>query len=293
MWRHGAITGKLRRDKPQAGVPANGGTAMKRTLIFLTALALMAAPAAAESTRAKQAILVEHPSGRVLLEKSADKEMAPSSLTKLMTLYLAFEALKAGRVTEAATVKISKRAASARGATMNLEPGDSVPFRELVRGAAIASANDAAIAIAEHLGKSEAAFAKSMTEAARDLGLAGSQFANATGQTAKNHRMTAADVAKLSGIILRRHPDRYRVFGELAYRYGGRSYANRNVLLGSYVGADGIKTGMTAAGGYGMAVSAVRDGKRLILVINGLAGEEERAAEARRLLDWGFAQLSR
>ncbi|MBL8665267.1 MAG: D-alanyl-D-alanine carboxypeptidase [Candidatus Odyssella sp.] len=266
---------------------------MLRSLIFLTALALAAAPAAGETTRAKQAILVEHPSGRVLFERAADQEMAPSSMTKLMTLYLAFEALKAGRVSEATTLKIGKRAAAARGATMGLAAGDSVAFRDLVRGAAIASANDAAIAIAEHLGTSEAAFAKTMTAAARELGLAGSRFANATGQTAKNHRMTAGDVAKLAGILLQRHPERYRVFGELAFRYGGRNYANRNRLLGSYVGADGIKTGMTAAGGYGMAASAVRDGKRLILVINGLASEEERAAEARRLLDWGFARLSR
>ena len=266
---------------------------MRRPLLFLAALVLTAAPAAAESTRAKQAVLVEHPSGRVLFEKAADREMAPSSMTKLMTLYLAFEAMKSGRISEAATVTISKRAAAARGATMNLAAGDSVPFRELVRGAAIASANDAAIAIAEHLGKSEAAFARSMTATARDLGLVDSRFANATGQTAKNHRMTAADVAKLAGILLQRHPDRYRVFGELAFRFGGRSYSNRNVLLGSYVGADGIKTGMTAAGGYGMAASAVRDGRRLILVINGLPSEEARADEARRLLDWGFARLAR
>lgn len=266
---------------------------MQRAIAFWTALLLMSAPAAAESTRAKQAILVEYPSGRVLFEKASDKEMAPSSMTKLMTLYLAFEALKAARVSETTTVKISKRAAAARGSTMDLAAGDDVPFGELVRGAAIASANDAAIAIAEHLGKTEAGFAKTMTATARDLGLSDSRFANATGQSAKNHQMTAADIAKLAGIILQRHADRYRVFGELAFRYRGRNYTNRNVLLGTYVGADGIKTGMTAAGGYGLAASAVRDGKRLILVVNGLPSEDARAAEARRLLDWGFARLSR
>ena len=177
---------------------------MQRVFALSAALILTAAPAAAESTRAKQAILVEHPSGRVLLEKAADKAMAPSSMTKLMTLYLAFEALKEGRVGEAAAITISKRAAGARGASMDLSAGDSVPFGELVRGAAIASANDAAVAIAEHLGKSESAFAKTMTATARDLGLAGSRFANATGHTAKDHRMTAADVAKLEGDHLSR-----------------------------------------------------------------------------------------
>lgn len=266
---------------------------MRQALVFLTALILTAAPAAAETTRAKQAILVEHPTGRVLFEKASEKEMAPSSMTKLMTLFLAFEALKEGRVSESASVKISKRAAGARGSTMNLAAGESVAFGDLVRGTAIASANDAAVAIAEHLGKTEAAFARTMTARARDLGLAGSRFANASGHTAKDHRMTAADIAKLSGMLLQRFPDRYGMFAEIAFRFRGQTFANRNPLLGSYVGADGIKTGMTSAGGYGIAASAVRGGKRLILVINGMPSEEARAVEARRLLDWGFARLSR
>jgi len=132
-----------------------------------------------------------------------------------------------------------------------------------------------------------------MTKTAGELGLEGSRFANATGQTAKNHRMTAADVAKLAGIILQKYPERYRIFGEREFKFRGQSHANRNPLLGSFAGADGIKTGQTSAGGYGIAASAVRDGKRLILVINGLPSEEARAAEARRLLEWGFGRLSR
>jgi D-alanyl-D-alanine carboxypeptidase (penicillin-binding protein 5/6) len=262
-------------------------------LSFALALSALVAPAAAESTRARQAILVEHPSGRVLFERAEGKPMAPSSLTKLMTLYLAFEALKEGRVSETTPVKISKRAADARGSSMDLSAGDRVPFGELVRGVAITSANDAAVAIAEHLGKSEAAFARTMTATARDLGLSGSRFANATGHTAKDHRMTAADVAKLAGAILQRYPERYRMFGEIAFRYRNQTHPNRNPLLGSYPGADGVKTGQTSAGGYGIAASAVRDGKRLILVLNGLPSEEARAAEARRLLDWGFSRVSR
>jgi D-alanyl-D-alanine carboxypeptidase (penicillin-binding protein 5/6) len=264
-------------------------------LLLLTAVALLslAHAAAAESTRAKQAILVEHPSGRVLFAKAADKAMAPSSMTKLMTLYLAFEAMKEGRAGEATAVRIGKRAAAMPGSSMNLRAGESVPFGELVRGTAIASANDGAVAIAEHLGKTEAGFARTMTATARELGLAGSRFANASGHTAKDHRMTAADVAKLAGLLLQRFPDRYPMFAEREFRFRGQNYPNRNPLLGAYAGADGVKTGMTKAGGYGMAASAARDGKRLILVINGLPSEEARAAEARRLLDWGFARLSR
>jgi serine-type D-Ala-D-Ala carboxypeptidase (penicillin-binding protein 5/6) len=263
---------------------------MRNAILLLAAAALtaLAAPAAAESARAKQAILVEHPGGRVVFEKASDAPMAPSSMTKLMTLYLAFEALKAGRVSETTQVKISKRAAKARGSTMDLKAGDQVPFGELVRGAAIISANNAAVAIAEHLAKSEGAFAKTMTSTARDLGLKDSRFANATGHTAKDHRMTAADVAKLAGAIIERHPDRYRMFAEREFRFRGQSYPNRNPLLGSFTGADGIKTGQTTAGGYGMAASAQREGKRLILVINGLDSEGARADEAKRLLDWGF-----
>lgn len=265
---------------------------MRRSIFHLAAIAAFwAAPAAAETTRAKQAILVEHPGGRVMFERASNASMAPSSMTKLMTLYLAFDALKAGRVSETTQVKIGKRAAKARGSTMDLKAGDTVPFGELVRGAAIASANDAAVAIAEHLAKSEVAFAKTMTAMARDLGLKDSRFANATGHTAKDHRMTAADVAKLAAAILERHPERYRLFAEREFRFRGQTYPNRNALLGSFPGADGIKTGMTSAGGYGMAASAIRDGKRLILVINGLDSEGARAEEARRLLEWGFSQV--
>lgn len=263
-----------------------------RTTPIVALVALLAAPAAAETTRAKQAILIEHPGNRVLFAKAADKAMAPSSMTKLMTLYLAFAALEERRLIEIAAVKISKRAASARGAAIGLKEGDSVPFGELVRASAIASANDAAVAVAEHLGRSEAAFAKTMTATARDLGLEDSRFVNATGHTAKDHRMTAADVAKLAGLIIQRFPQRYRIFAEREFRFRGESHPNRNPLLGAFAGADGIKTGQTSAGGYGMAASAVRDGKRLILVVNGLDGEEARAEEAKRLLDWGFRKLS-
>lgn len=249
--------------------------------------------AAAESTRARQAILVEHPSGRVVFEKAAGKPMPPSSMTKMMTLYLAFTALAEKQVTETTPVKVSKRAASVRGSEIGLKAGDSVQFGELVRATAIASANDAAVAIAEHLARGEGAFAKKMTATGEQLGLTGSRFANATGHTAKDHRMTAADVAKLGGILLQKFPDRVGIFAEREFRFRGETHANRNPLLGSYPGADGLKTGQTQAGGYGLAATAMRDGKRLILVINGLDSEEARAAEAKRLLDWGFARLSR
>lgn len=268
----------------------------RRSIVLLATLAATAAligTAAAETTRAKQAVLVEYPGNRVLFAQAADKAMAPSSMTKLMTLYLAFEAMAEKRVTETTPVKISKRAAGVKGSDIGLAANESVPFGELVRATAIASANDAAVAIAEHLGRSEAAFAKSMTSTGKDLGLEGSRFANATGHTAKDHRMTAADVAKLAGALLQKFPERWAIFAEREFRFRGLAYPNRNPLLGTYTGADGIKTGQTQAGGFGLAASALRDGKRLILVVNGLPSEEARAADAKRLLDWGFGRLAR
>lgn len=265
-----------------------------RSLILVGAAALaFAVPAMSETTRAKQAVLVEYPSGRVVFAKAADKSMPPSSMTKLMTLYLAFTALAEKQVSETTPVKISRRAAETRGSEIGLKAGDTVPFGELVRATAIASANDAAVAIAEHLRRSEAAFAKEMTATAKALGLEGSRFANATGHTAKDHRMTAEDIAKLAAVLLQKFPDRWRIFSEREFKFRGETHPNRNPLLGSFAGADGIKTGQTQAGGYGLAASAMRDGKRLILVINGLQSEEARAAEARRLLEWGFGRLSR
>ena len=256
------------------------------------ALAL-AAPAAAETTRAKQAILVEYPGNRVLFGQAAERPMAPSSMTKLMTLYLAFEALAEKRVTETTPVKISRKAAGAKGSDIGLAANESVPFGELVRATAIASANDAAVALAEHLNRSEPAFAKAMTAMGKELGLEGSRFTNATGHTSKDHRMTAADVAKLAGALLQKFPGRWAVFAEREFRFRGQSYPNRTPLLGAYAGADGIKTGQTQAGGFGLAASALRDGKRLRRVINGVPSEEARAAEAKRLLDWGFGRLAR
>jgi D-alanyl-D-alanine carboxypeptidase (penicillin-binding protein 5/6) len=262
-------------------------------ILLCLLIALGPLPASAETTTAKQAILVEHPGGRVLFAKAADRAMAPSSMTKLMTLYLVFDALAEKQVSETTGVTVSKKAAAARGATIGLKTGERVPFGELLRAAAIYSANDATVAIAEQLAGSEGAFAKRMTAKARELGLNDSRFANATGHTAKDHRMSAADIAKLAGLILERHAERYRLFAEREFRFRERSYANRNPLLGNFDAADGIKTGMTAAGGYGMVASAARGGKRLILVVNGLASEEARAQEAKRLLEWGFARPAR
>ncbi len=241
---------------------------------------------------AKQAIVIEHPSGRELFARAADRAMAPSSMTKMMTLYLAFEALERGKVGAETSVTISGRAAQARGAAIGLKAGEKAAFGELIRAAAIASANDAAVAIAEHLAGDEAAFANAMTEKAKELGLKGSRFVNATGHHAKDHRMTARDAALLAARLIEKFPQHYRMFGESEFNFRDQVHRNRNPLLGAVAGADGIKTGQTAAGGYGLAGSVSRNGKRLILVINGLPSEAARAEEARRLIEDGFRRLA-
>jgi D-alanyl-D-alanine carboxypeptidase (penicillin-binding protein 5/6) len=250
----------------------------------------LVASAAAQETRARQAILVETGTGRVLFERAAGAAMAPSSLAKLMLAYVAFEALEAGTLKANADVRVSNRAVAARGTSLRLRAGERVAAILLLRAAIICSANDAAVALAEHMAGSEAAFADRMNERAAALGLADTRFRNATGHTEDGQRTTARDLARLASALIGRFPDHYPLFAERAMSYDGRVCGNRNPVLGRVPGADGLKTGMTAAGGYGLVASALRGNRRFILVLNGLPSETARAEDAARLLEWGFAR---
>ena len=255
------------------------------------ATVLLAAPAAGQETRARQALLVEAGSGRVLFERAAGESMAPSSLAKLMLAYVAFEALEGGTLKPNAEVRVSNRAVAARGSTLRLRAGERVGAILLLRAAIICSANDAAVALAEHMAGSEPAFADRMNERAAALGLADTRFRNATGHAADGQRTTARDLARLASALIGRFPDRYYpLFAERAMSYDGRVCGNRNPVLGRVPGADGLKTGMTAAGGYGLVASALRGNRRLILVLNGLPSEAARGEDAARLFEWGFAR---
>lgn len=249
------------------------------------------AQTASPETDARQAVLIEYPTKRVLFKKRAQRSMAPSSMTKLMTAFLVFEALRKGGLKIDEPVKISRRAAGMGGSTVALGAGNSVPLGSLLSAMIVHSANDAAVAIAEHVAGSEAKFARRMTKRASQLGLRKSRFRNATGFTAKGHRMSAEDVAILAGIIIAKFPDLYEHFSKKEISFGGKTYGNRNPLLGEVDGVDGLKTGQTRAGGYGLVVSAKRNGRRLILVVNGLNSEAARREEAKRLLEWGFTRL--
>lgn len=272
---------------------------MRAFLLLLVSVALLvASPVVAKpkkskkgfESRAKQALVVEYPSIRVIYAKNARKPMRPSSMTKLMTTLMVFEALDAGQVTEDEKIKISKNAARPRGSRVSLRAGREYRLNDLMLAMIVYSANDATVALAERLGGTEAGFATAMNKRAREIGLLDSNFRNATGFTAKNHMMSPIDIARLAGLILAKFPNRYPIFAMKRVRFGKKTFRNRNPVLGRYKGADGLKTGHTRAGGYGLVASAKRGDRRLIIVVNGLKSAASRRKEAIRLFRWGFKQ---
>jgi len=256
-------------------------------------LAMLSAPANAIETKAEEAFLVDFETGTVLLEKNAHEPMPPSSMSKLMTTVMVFERLKDGSLSLDDKFRVSENAwrkggAASGGSTMFLEPGSEVRVEDLLRGIIVQSGNDACIVVAENLMGSESAFAAAMTERAKELGLEDSHFANATGLPDEQHYMTAADLAKIARYIITNFPEYYPLYSETEFSWNGISQNNRNPLLYTMSGADGLKTGHTSAAGYGLTASAVMDGRRQILVVNGLDSAQARAEEAQKLMSWGF-----
>jgi D-alanyl-D-alanine carboxypeptidase (penicillin-binding protein 5/6) len=244
-------------------------------------------------TDAPTAILMEAESGSVLFEKNADELRAPSSMLKLMTLEVVFDALKRGDIKMTDEYRVSENAwrkggAPAGASTMFAALNSRVPVEDLLRGAIIQSGNDSCMILAEGLAGNEKAFAERMTTRARTLGLTQSTFANSNGLPDPGNKMTVRDLARLARHIIRTYPDNYKIFSEREFTWNKIRQQNRNPLLGVLEGADGLKTGFTKEGGYGMVGSAVRDGLRLIVVVNGLEDPDDRATEAKRLLEWGY-----
>src|SRR4051812_27740741 len=244
-------------------------------------------------TDAPTAILVEAGSGSVLFEKNADEPRPASSMMTLMTLELVFRAIKQGEIKLTDQYLVSENAwrrggAPAGGPTMFAAIHSRVPVDDLLRGAIVQNGNDACMILAEGIAGSEKAFAEMMTNRARELGLTRSSFANASGLPDPGNRMTARELAKLSRHIIQTYPDFYKIFNEREFTWNKIRQQNRNALLNGLEGADGLKTGYTKEGGYGMVGSAVQNGMRLIVVVNGLEDPDDRAAEAKKLLEWGF-----
>jgi D-alanyl-D-alanine carboxypeptidase (penicillin-binding protein 5/6) len=243
---------------------------------------------------APTAILIEATSGSVLFEKNADELRAPSSMMKLMTAEVVFHAIQQGDVKPSDEYRISENAWRKGGApsgtsTMFAAINSKVSVDDLLHGALIQSGNDACIALAEGMAGNEHIFATDfMTKRARELGLTKSTFANSNGLPDPGNKMTVRELAELARYLILTYPDYYKLFGEKEFTWNKIRQFNRNPLLNSLEGADGLKTGYTKEGGYGMVGSAVQNGIRLIVVVNGLEDSEDRASEAKKMLEWGF-----
>lgn len=242
------------------------------------------------SSGAKQAVLIDLTTGTTLYEKSADERMPTSSLSKLMTMYVVFEALRDGKLNKSDMVKVSEYAWRQEGSRMFLNVGDSVLVENLIRGVIIQSGNDASVALAEAVAGSEPDFAQRMNEKAAKLGMKNSHFMNATGLPHPEHYSTAHDLALLASALIHDFSEHYHYYSEKEFTFNNIKQGNRNPLLYRSMGVDGLKTGHTDAGGYGLIASANRDGRRLLMVINGLKNMQERADESAGLIEWGYRE---
>ncbi|MBI4636597.1 MAG: D-alanyl-D-alanine carboxypeptidase [Candidatus Rokubacteria bacterium] len=267
-----------------------------RLLTLLVVGVALLAPAAAVAQNGRspavtaEAVLLLDPEGRPLYAKNAEQEHAPASLVKLMTLYLAFEALAAGRADLEEPVSVSLYAAWTPRYRMGLRAGEPVPLRVLLEGVAIASANDAATALAERLAGDEATFVARMNEKGAELGLAGTRFANPHGLPDPAQHSNARDLAELTARLVRDHPMSRAMLGGQTFVYNGRVYARRIPLFHDPGGVQALKTGFTKEAGYNLAVSAWRDGQQFVIILLGSRSRAMSFLDAKRLLQFGFVE---
>jgi D-alanyl-D-alanine carboxypeptidase (penicillin-binding protein 5/6) len=273
---------------------------MSRCLHFLLVLALLCvaasagaqgAPAAAvppPAVAAKSYLLVDVLSGQTLVAQTADEPREPASLTKLMTAYLVFRALKNRELVPSQMVTVSERAWRAEGSRMFIDPKKAVSVDELLRGEIVQSGNDAAIALAEAVAGSEEAFVEHMNREAARLGMKNTRFVNATGLPSPQQASTAADLARVAAALIRDFPEYYPLYALKEYRYNNITQPNRNRLLWTDPFVDGVKTGYTDAAGYCLIASAKRGPRRLLSVVLGAGSDAARASESQKLLNYGF-----
>ena len=250
--------------------------------------ALTVAHAEDVRTSAQSVYIVDYQTGSVMLDRDSTARGEPASLTKMMTAYLAFEALKMGKIKLTDTLPVSEEARRMQGSRMFVERGSNVGFEDLLRGIIIQSGNDACVVVAEGLAGSEEAFVERMNATARQFGMAGTHFANSSGWPDPDHYTTARDLAILAHHLVADFPEYYHYFSEVTFTYHGIKQGNRNPLLYKPVGADGIKTGYADGPGYSLVASGTQDGRRSIMVIQGLDSKRSRSDEAERLWQWAF-----
>ena len=239
-------------------------------------------------TAAPHAYLMDYTTGTELFEKNSRVPVPPASLSKLMTSYMVFDALRIGILTLDDLLTVSEKAWRMGGSKMFVEVDKQVSVEDLLRGVIVQSGNDACIVLAEAIGGDEATFSDLMNENASELGLLDSVFQNSTGWPHPEHKMSAADIAMITQKIVKDFPDYFPLFAEKEFTYNEIRQANRNPLLYKDIGVDGMKTGHTREAGYGLAATALRNDRRLIAVVTGLESPSQRASEVERLLNFGF-----
>lgn len=272
---------------------------MKSKILSFLASVLIITPAYAQDavqSVAKYAYVTDFNSGRVLMDKAGEAAMKPASMAKIMTTYLAFERIADGSLSLDDTFVVSEKAWKKGGSRMFLDPGSSVSVRDLLKGVAVQSGNDAAIVLAEGLSGSEDAFADEMNDKARELGMYNTVFRNATGWPDPDLTTTAKDLNILSTALIKNfpidtYPELYPMFKVKNYTYNDIKQGNRNPLLYSDESADGLKTGHTEESGYGLVGSSKRGNQRIVMVLNGMTSKNERAQESRRLMDFMFREF--
>ena len=266
------------------------------SLAIVLSAALLLAPAHAFETQARGAIVIDLSTGTILLNKNADEPQPPASMSKLMTLYVTFEAIRDGRLTLEEKLPVSAHAMSFGGSTMFLDTTDRVSVEDLLRGIIVLSGNDACVVLAEALSPdgTEEGFARYMTQRAQQMGMTNSVFKNSSGWPATGHVMSARDLALLARHIIQDFPEYYPMFAETEFEFDGRApqnTQNRNPLLRLNIGADGLKTGHTQRAGYGLVGSAKQGDRRVVFVVNGLDSARQRAVESESILSWAFRQF--
>lgn len=262
-----------------------------KALFLGCALSFFVLPAQAADAK-YASMVIEAETGRVLHATNEDTRNYPASLTKIMTLYMVFDALRAGKVTLETPLKVSAYAASMQPSKLGLRPGQTIKMKDAILALVTKSANDVAVTVAEGIGGTEANFAEMMTKRARQLGMSRTTFKNASGLPNRRQLSTARDMAMLGLRIRQDYPNEYAYFSTTHFKHSGRTYKNHNSLLSSYEGTDGIKTGYIRASGFNLVASVMRNDRRLIGVVFGGKSGPSRDAHMKKLLDAAFAKLN-
>ncbi|WP_299023512.1 D-alanyl-D-alanine carboxypeptidase family protein [uncultured Sulfitobacter sp.] len=270
---------------------------MRGLKLTLSAIALLASSVSAQAfdTRASSAYVVDYNTGTVLMTKNADQPLPPASMSKLMTLYMAFEAIENGILDLDQELPVSAAAQAYGGSTMFLKAGERVKVEDLIRGIIVLSGNDACVVLAEALAGTESKFARQMTMRAQQLGMSNSTFTNSNGWPKAGHRMSMRDLGLIASKLIKDYPQYYPMFAQKEFLFDPNESANRlnrNPLLGLGIGADGLKTGHTQEAGYGLVGSAKQGDRRIVFVLSGLETAPARAREAEAVTNWAFRQFA-